>query len=55
MLAAGCSVGLKELALEAIHCRVFAQSTIAGAYEWRWVDVLVASSERGSLQDVTPV
>lgn len=55
MLAAGPGIGLQELALETIHCGVFAQSAYAGTYKGLWFDVLVASSEGSLLQDITPV
>jgi len=53
--AAGPGVGLQVLALETIHCRIFAQRVCAGGYEGLWVDVLVASSEGSPLQEITPV
>lgn len=55
VLAAGSSISLKKLALETIHCRVFAQSAAAGIDKRLRVDVLVTCSERGLLQGVAPV
>lgn len=49
------SIGLQELALETIYCRVFAQSARAGSNKGLWVDVLVANSEGSLLQDITPI
>lgn len=55
VLAAGCSVSLKELALETIHGRIFAQSAAARIDEGLGIDMLVTSSERGFVQGVAPV
>lgn len=55
VLTAGCSIRLEELALETIHCRIFAKSAAAGINKWLWIDVLVTGSERGVFQGVAPV
>lgn len=54
LVPAGLDVGLRELALEVIHHRVFAQSLSTGSYVGLWVNVRVASRERSLLQDITP-
>ena len=55
MQAAGSGVGLKELAVETVHCWVFAQSVGAGGDVGLGVGVAVAGSEGSLLQEITAV
>ena len=55
MQAAGPGVSLQELAVETVHCWVFAQSVGAGGDEGLGVGVVVAEGEGILLQELTAV